>query len=78
MYFHGRGWVLGDREAYDRVLREIANGADTAVVLVNFTRSSEARYPVAVEGGLRGDLLDCEERPVAEPRRFAAGRRRGQ
>jgi acetyl esterase len=49
MYFHGGGWVLGDKEAYDRVLREIANGADAAVVFVNFTRSPEARYPVAVE-----------------------------
>ena len=49
MYFHGGGWVLGDKAAYDRVLREIAHGADAAVVFVNFTRSPEVRYPVAVE-----------------------------
>jgi acetyl esterase len=49
MYFHGGGWVLGDKDAYDRLIREIADGAQAAVVFVNFTRSPEARYPVALE-----------------------------
>lgn len=49
MYFHGGGWVLGDKDTHDRLIREIANGANAAVVFVNFTRSPEARYPVAVE-----------------------------
>jgi acetyl esterase len=49
MYFHGGGWVLNDQNTYDRLIREIANGAEAAVVFVNYTRSPEARYPVAVE-----------------------------
>jgi acetyl esterase len=49
MYFHGGGWVLNDQETYDRLVREVANGAAAAVVFVNYTRSPEARYPVAVE-----------------------------
>ena len=49
MYFHGGGWVLNDQETYDRLIREVANGAEAAVVFVNYTRSPEARYPVAVE-----------------------------
>lgn len=49
MYFHGGGWVLGDRETHDRLVREIANGAIAAVVFVDFTRSPEAKYPVAIE-----------------------------
>lgn len=49
MYFHGGGWVIGDKESYDRLIREIAIGAHAAVVFVNFTRSPEARYPVALE-----------------------------
>ncbi|MBZ5537655.1 MAG: alpha/beta hydrolase [Acidobacteriia bacterium] len=49
MYFHGGGWVLGDANTHDRLVREIANGADAAVVFVNYTRSPEARYPVAIE-----------------------------
>ncbi|MBV8120751.1 MAG: alpha/beta hydrolase, partial [Alphaproteobacteria bacterium] len=49
MYFHGGGWVLGDRETHDRLVREIAVGAEAAVVFVDYDRSPEARYPVAVE-----------------------------
>ncbi len=49
MYFHGGGWVLGDKHTHDRLIREIANGANAAVVFVNYTPSPEAKYPVAVE-----------------------------
>lgn len=49
MYFHGGGWVLGDVDTHDRLIREIANGAKAAVVFVNFSRPPEARYPVAIE-----------------------------
>src|SRR6266849_3704889 len=49
MYFHGGGWMLGDKNTHDRLVREIANGAMAAVVFVDFTRSPEARYPVAIE-----------------------------
>ena len=52
MYFHGGGWVLGDRETHDRLIREIAHGANAAVVFVEYTRSPEARYPVAIEEAL--------------------------
>src|SRR5207244_6409153 len=49
IYFHGGGWVLGDRETHDRLIREIAHGANAAVVFVEYSRSPEARYPVAIE-----------------------------
>lgn len=49
MYFHGGGWVLGDAATHDRLLREIAQGAEAAVVFVNYSRSPEARYPTALE-----------------------------
>lgn len=49
MYFHGGGWVLGDQDTHDRLLREIANGAGAAVVFVNYTPSPEAQYPVPIE-----------------------------
>ena len=49
MYFHGGGWVLGDRDTHDRLVREIAVGAEAAVVFVDYARSPEARYPVAIE-----------------------------
>jgi acetyl esterase len=49
VYFHGGGWILGDRYTHDRLVREIAVGAEAAVVFVDYIRSPEARYPVAVE-----------------------------
>jgi len=49
MYFHGGGWVLGDKDTHDRLVREIANGANAAVVFVNFTPSPEAKYPTPIE-----------------------------
>jgi acetyl esterase len=49
MYFHGGGWVLGDEGTHDRLIRQIANGAHAVVVFVDYERSPEAKYPVAIE-----------------------------
>ncbi|AKB78134.1 Lipase [Methanosarcina horonobensis HB-1 = JCM 15518] len=49
MYFHGAGWVLGGKDTHDRLVREIANGANAAVVFVNFTPAPEAKYPAQIE-----------------------------
>jgi acetyl esterase len=49
MWFHGGGWVLGDKETHDRLIREIARGTRAAVVFVDYERSPEARFPVAIE-----------------------------
>src|SRR5215469_10267966 len=49
MYFHGGGWMLGDSETHDRLVREIAIGAQATVVFVEYARSPEAKCPVATE-----------------------------
>jgi acetyl esterase len=49
IYIHGGGWILGDRNTHDRLVREIAVGAGAVVVFVDYDRSPEARYPVAIE-----------------------------
>jgi acetyl esterase len=49
MYFHGGGWVLGDKNTHDRLIREIANGAQATVVFVDYDRSPETQFPVPVE-----------------------------
>lgn len=49
MYFHGGGWVFGDRDTHDRLVRELADGSTAAVVFVEYSRSPEAKYPVAIE-----------------------------
>ncbi len=49
IYSHGAGWVFGDAQIYDRLLRDITVGAQAALVFVDYSRSPEARYPVAIE-----------------------------
>ncbi|HVU70000.1 MAG TPA: alpha/beta hydrolase [Ktedonobacteraceae bacterium] len=49
MYFHGAGWVMGDAETHGPLVNQIADGARATVVFVNYERSPEARYPVAIE-----------------------------
>src|SRR5215475_8993933 len=49
IYTHGGGWVLGDRETHDRLVRELTVGANAVVVFVDYDRSPESRYPTAVE-----------------------------
>jgi acetyl esterase len=49
MYFHGGGWILGNAFTHDRLVRELAVGANVAVVFVNYTPTPEVRFPVANE-----------------------------
>jgi acetyl esterase len=49
LYVHGGGWVLGNAGTHDRLVRELAVGANAAVVFLEYDRSPEARYPVAIE-----------------------------
>jgi acetyl esterase len=49
LYIHGGGWILGNAGTHDRLVRELAVGVGAAVVFVEYDRSPEARYPVAIE-----------------------------
>lgn len=49
IYFHGAGWVMGDTTTHDRLVRDLATGTGATVVFVDYDRSPEARYPVAIE-----------------------------
>jgi acetyl esterase len=51
LYMHGGGWVLGNAHTHDRLVRELAVGTGAAVVFVEYDRSPEARYPIAIEQG---------------------------
>jgi acetyl esterase len=51
VFMHGAGWVFGDELTHDRLVRELAAGTGAAVVFPNYSRSPEARYPVAIEEG---------------------------
>ena len=51
VYFHGGGWVWSSVDTHDRLARELAVGADVAVLSVDYTLSPEAKFPHA--------LLEC-------------------
>lgn len=51
LYMHGGGWILGTAATHDRLVRELAVGVGAAIAFVEYTRSPEARYPVAIEQG---------------------------
>ncbi|MGW6208448.1 alpha/beta hydrolase [Streptomyces sp. NPDC055089] len=49
LYIHGAGWVFGNAHTHDRLVQELAVGANAAVVFPEYQLSPEARYPVAIE-----------------------------
>ncbi|GAA4803335.1 alpha/beta hydrolase [Actinomycetospora chlora] len=49
VHLHGGRWVTGDADTHGRLIRGLAVGAGAAVVVPEFTRVPEARFPVAVE-----------------------------
>ena len=48
MYFHGGGWVLGDYQTHERLIRDLVVGSGAAAVYVDYTPSPEAKYPTAI------------------------------
>ena len=48
-YTHGGGWVLGDKITHDRMVRELADGVNAAVVFVDYINSPYAKYPTQNE-----------------------------
>ena len=47
LYLHA-GWAFGDVTTHDRFIRELAVGAQAAVVFPSYSQSPEARYPTAI------------------------------
>lgn len=48
MYFHGGGWVIGDFETHERLIRDLVIRSGAAAVYVDYSRSPEAKYPTAI------------------------------
>ncbi|EHN11199.1 Esterase/lipase [Patulibacter medicamentivorans] len=49
VYVHGAGWVFGSRATHDRLARELAVGVGAAVVLPDYDRAPDVRFPVPLE-----------------------------
>ena len=48
MFFHGGGWVIGDFPTHERYIRDLVVNSGAVAVYVDYTRSPEAHYPVAI------------------------------
>jgi acetyl esterase len=60
MFFHGGGWVAGDVDTHDRLIREIAIAVRAAVVFVAFGQAPEAQFPLPVEEAYAATLYVVE------------------
>jgi len=49
VYFHGGGWILGDVDSYDPVVRALTRASGVAWVSVGYRRPPEDPYPAAVD-----------------------------
>jgi len=48
IFIHGGGWVLGDYPTHKRMVRDLAVGSGAVGVFVNYTRTPDAQFPVAI------------------------------
>ena len=87
MHFHGGGWVLGDKNTHDRLVRELADGAQAAVVFVDYTpapggpatRSQiEQAYAATQWIAENGESLKASTRLAARGRRRQRRRQHGR
>ncbi|MFD5281780.1 alpha/beta hydrolase [Streptomyces rubrogriseus] len=73
LYLHGSGWAYGNARTHDRLVRELAVGAEAAVVFPEYDLSPEERYPVALEQSytvarwitVKGTARDLDSRRLA-------------
>ncbi len=49
IFLPGGGWALGDATTHDRLARELAVGARATVVIIEFSRSPQSGFPIAIE-----------------------------
>ncbi|GAA3507898.1 acetyl esterase [Streptosporangium album] len=49
LYVHGGRWMLGDAQTHAGLISELVTGAGVCAVVPEYSRTPEARYPVALE-----------------------------
>jgi acetyl esterase len=51
-FFHGGGWVIGDLDTHDSMVRALCHHADVVAVSVDYRRAPEHAFPAAYEDAL--------------------------
>lgn len=49
LYIHGGGWILGDKETHDMLIRKLSICTNSAVISPNYSHSPEVQYPIAFD-----------------------------
>lgn len=75
VYYHGGGWVLGDLDVVDPILRAVTNSAECLVVSVDYRLAPENKFPVAPEDCYAATKWVAENisRYNGDPSRLAVG-----
>ncbi len=48
VFIHGGGWILGDYPTHERMVRDLVVRTGYACVFVDYTRTPDAQFPVAI------------------------------
>ena len=75
IFFHGGGWVVGDRNSHDAPCRMLARSAGVRVLSVEYRLAPEHRYPAAADDAYAAfaDVHANPSRYGADPERIAVG-----
>ena len=78
VYFHGGGWILGNLDTHDRIMRLLAEKSGAAVLGVDYRLAPEHKFPAAYDDALAavehlrrdGAALGIDRRAAGAGRRF--------
>ena len=75
VFFHGGGWVVGDRDSHDAPCRTIADRAGVRVLSVDYRLAPEHPFPAPVDDALAAfrDIAARARSFGADPARIAVG-----
>jgi len=75
VYFHGGGWVLGNLDTHDRIMRLLALKSGAAVIGVDYRLAPEHKFPAAWDDALASVRHFVREGSALgiDPRRLAVG-----
>lgn len=48
LYIHGGGWIMGNKETHDMLIKKLALCTNSAVIFPEYTPSPEAHFPTAI------------------------------
>lgn len=75
VYYHGGGWVLGDLEVIDPIMRRLANATKSLVVSVDYRLAPEFKFPIPAEDCYTATKWVAEniQKYNGDPNRIAVG-----